>query len=427
MVAATSLITDAEHVQVDYAKDRYAGHPRQGGIFNYGNGEIAIMYNRAPCAYRARTDISHSGLNGYISRAQVIMARSFDGGRTWDRANDVVVFDQTRPAGERRAYVLQIENDLAVQRARIDLTARDTARGPQRPAPEGELAPCIVREQIDLTSPDAAIYFGRTHFGDPTLMVELGLCFSLRSRDRGRTWESVPTPIRPPAGYVWVHKDGHPLAQMPDGTHLGAMTVQREDGLGGVHLYGSDDNGLSWEPLARIAADPTGDGRPTYAGLLLLPSGRLQAYMLHINGLRDAIQMNYSDDGGYSWSTPKPIVRWGQSPWVSRRHGSQSSYGPTGKFYRSPWPMRLADGRIVVIFGRRKVPYGIGLIVSEDDGQTWSQEQVLRDDASTPDIGYPVATETAPGRIFTAYYYTLDDGNGFCGTRFIAGSLFGIR
>ena len=60
--------------------------------------------------------------------------------------------------------------------------------------------------------------------------------------------------------------------------------------------------------------------------------------------------------------------------------------------YRSPWPMLLRDGRIVVIFARRKAPNGIGLIVSEDDGRTWSDEVILRNDAPSSDLGYPVAT-----------------------------------
>ena len=89
--------------------------------------------------------------------------------------------------------------------------------------------------------------------------------------------------------------------------------------------------------------------------------------------------------------------------------------------------MILADGRVVVLFARRKVPYGMGLVVSEDDGISWSQEHVLREDASHADIGYPVAAEIAPNRIFTAYYYTLDDGNGFGGTRFIAGTFFTLK
>ncbi|MXX27161.1 MAG: exo-alpha-sialidase [Caldilineaceae bacterium SB0668_bin_21] len=386
-------LAEVEHSLVDYARDRYAGHPRQGGIFNFGGGEIAIIYNRAPCAYRYRSDVQH-GPAGYHGRAQFVLARSFDNGATWDRANDVVIFDETAPVEARRAFLQQVETN-----------------------------PAIARQWIDLTAPDTAILFGRTHAGEGQLPALL--CFAVRSPDRGRTWESVPTPVQPPLGHDMVHKDGHPLVQMQDGTQLAAMTA----GLptGGVVLYGTDDNGLSWEPLARICDDPTGDGRPTYAGLLLLPSGRLQCYTLNIDGLRDAIQINYSDDGGYSWSQPEPIVRWGRSPWAMRSRERRSTLSGIGKHYRSPWPMQLADGRIVVLFGRRKIPRGIGMIVSEDEGETWSEEQILRDDCPTTDLGYPVATEVEPGRIFTAYYFTMDDGNGMGGTRYVAGSTFLLK
>jgi hypothetical protein len=149
----------------------------------------------------------------------------------------------------------------------------------------------------------------------------------------------------------------------------------------------------------------------------------LQCYSLHIGGWRNAIQMNYSDDGGYSWSEPRPLVRWGHSPWAAQRQPHDWS---GGTFYRSPWPLRLADGRIIVLFARRKPPRGMGLIMSEDEGTTWSDEQILRDDGSTWDLGYPVATEVEPCRIFTAYYYTLNDGNNFGGTRFVAGTHFRI-
>jgi len=380
------MLSNIEHLQVDYARDRYAGHPRQGGIFNFGDGEIAVLYNRAPCAYREPADVGHD-FGGYHTRSQVILARSYDDGRTWNRANDVVVFDQTASVDERYAWLRQVEDN-----------------------------PDTRREVIDLNAPDSAIFFGRTWAGpgDPPEM----LAFAIRSADRGHTWERVPTPLRPPTKQGAILKDGHPAVRMPDGTRLVVASH-----AGGVWLLGSDDQGLTWEGLARVCSDPTGFGRPTYAGLLRLPSGRLQCYSLNIGGWRDAIQMCWSDDGGYSWSVPKPIVRWGQSPWVARRSPEAWATGPAfGKHYRSPWPMWMADGRLAVIFARRKPPFGIGLIMSEDEGESWSPEQIVRDDASTPDIGYIVATETAPNHIFAAYYYTLDDGNGFGGTRFIAGT-----
>ena len=77
-----------------------------------------------------------------------------------------------------------------------------------------------------------------------------------------------------------------------------------------------------------------------------------------------------------------------------------------------------------MIFGRRRPPFGIGVIVSEDDGETWSAEAVLRADASDWDLGYPVAVELKDGRVFTTYYYMEEDGNSFGGTRHIASTIF---
>ena len=55
---------------------------------------------------------------------------------------------------------------------------------------------------------------------------------------------------------------------------------------------------------------------------------------------------------------------------------------------------------------------------------TWSEEFVLRDDGSCDDLGYNVATQLPDGRIFTAYYFTQEDGNAFGGSRHIAGTFF---
>jgi len=161
--------------------------------------------------------------------------------------------------------------------------------------------------------------------------------------------------------------------------------------------------------------------------------------MLEINGGTNSLLMSESDDV-YNWTKPRSIVRYGASPWHTRvRHGQHfplSSSFPGPKVYRSPWPLLLRDGRIVVIFARRRAPAGIGGILSEDDGKTWSNEFIIRDDASGTDIGirddasgtdigYAVAVEVEDGRIFTAYYYMVE-GNTQETPRFIAGSFFNI-
>ncbi len=404
MHRASPELVGLRHTVVCHSKETYCGHPRQSGIFYYGNGEIAALHSHAECKYRHKLDTGHSFNRGYASRATVLLQRSTDFGETWPAENNVSVWDESRPLEVKRAIVSQADLGLP-------------------------------RERINLSSPDAAVYFTRTATGadepDGGHALE---CFAFRSADRGRTWEKVPTRVRaldkiPRLGHtggpIAIHRDGHPLVKCPDGSLLGAMSVYGSTSVAPcVALYGSDDNGLSWEYLAKVAEDTTGQGRPTYCGLVLLTSGRLQCYMLQIGGIRHAIQMNYSDDGGYSWSVPKPIVVWGSSPW---RAPDSPSAGAKGVFYRSPWPMRLNDGRIAVIFARRKPPCGIGVVVSEDEGYTWSGEAVIRNDSAGADVGYPIAVQFEDGRIFTAYYITANDGNGMGGTRYIGGSFFKIE
>ena len=239
-------LTEMHHIKLCYSKDRYCGHPRQSGIFNYGNGEIAVLHSHAPSRYQVGDDISHSFTTGYASRAKILLQRSLDGGETWPREHDVVVWDESRPLDEKRAILYRADE------------------------------PGVAREQIDLTSPDAAVYFTRAATGPDNLHGQPSLeCFAFRSGDRGRTWETVPTRVTNPTlgteGHV--HRDGHPLVQFPDGTLMGAMPCYypvdetRRQETGAVAVYGSDDSGLTWEYLAEVARDPTGLGRPTYPGL----------------------------------------------------------------------------------------------------------------------------------------------------------------
>ena len=400
----TPELTEIRHTKLCYSKSRYCGHPRQSGIFNYGSGEIAVLHSHAPSRYKVLDDIDHSFTTGYASRAQILLQRSVDGGETWPRANDVVVWDESRPIEEKRSILYRADE------------------------------PGVSREQIDLTGPDAAVYFSRPATGPPDRDGQPTLeCFAFRSGDRGHTWETVPTRVTSPHG-GGVHRDADPLVQFPDGTLMGVMTCYdpmadetRYLGPGSLAVFGSDDSGLTWGYVAEVARDPTGHGYPSYPALLLLPGGRLQCYMLNMGASRSAIQMAYSDDGGYSWSQTKPIVAWGQSPWAARPKPDvtpDSWWFSPGVNYRSPWPLRLRDGRIVVLFGRRTRPSGIGLLVSEDDGANWSTEAIIRDDGAGSDLGYPVATELDDGRIFTAYYFMVNDGNKLGGTRHMAGSFF---
>jgi len=390
MNSESEELKDIRHIRVCSSPDTYCGHPRQGGIWNFGGGEIAVAHIHAPCAYQSHADVRHDH-GGYPSRAVVLLQRSIDGGETWPEENNVVIFDETLKWEERR----------------------DRLYGTQ------EQPPGI----LDMSKPESIFFWGRSYTGQAHSGAELAqTCFVLRSGDKGNTWEERPALVHNPFEHGrLIHRDNHPIVRMPDGTFLGALSAWP----GRACLFGSDDDGLSWDYLSLIASDPSGlgGGRPTYAGLVLLPNGRLLCVTLNLSGQRNCIQINHSDDGGYSWSEPRPIVRWGDSPWKARRPVDASL--PYSFHYRSPWPMLLDDGRLLVLFARRKPPFGMGCLFSEDQGGTWSREFIIRCDAAQEDLGYPVATQLEDGRIFTAYYYNVGEGNmQVGGARFIGGSFF---
>jgi len=377
-------LASVEHVKLHGDRASYCGHPRQCGIFHFGQNEIAVMHNHAPCAYQKPTDVQHD-FGGYHSRSVVLLQRSMDGGRTWPGENEVEVWNEAAPAEDRRKFLLS--------------------------------AFTSPLDSIDLSKPESIVMFPRTFFGPIRYGAYEMIAFGLRSRDKGRTWEKVPTVLVPPPGCYSATPDNTPIVRL-DRTLL--FPMRTFGGRDGVDLYASTDNGLSWRYRTHICEPHD------YPALIKLKSGRLQCYNYPLG-------MCYSDDGGKTWTRRKLIQPAGPSPWLP-----QDSFYDEPWTHRSPTPLALRDGRILVLFARRiSTRRGMGVIVSEDGGETWSPDLILRDDPSVSnttkirgqqvdysDIGYPLAVELEDGKIFTAYYYLLPDGNNFGGSRFIAGSFF---
>jgi hypothetical protein len=67
--------------------------------------------------------------------------------------------------------------------------------------------------------------------------------------------------------------------------------------------------------------------------------------------------------------------------------------------------VRMRDGRLAVAYGYRSYPLGMRAKISEDDGKTWSEEIVLRDDGGTWDLGYPRMVQRNDGKLVTIYYF----------------------
>lgn len=395
--------TAVEPLTICYDRARYCSHPREVLFQYFGGGELVLGHYHAACSYQDAAELDHYAVQ---DRCVVLMQRSHDGGRTWLPEEETVLFDQRLTPDRKRAYLF-----------------------PAVAAP---------RPALNMFQPDALFFFGRTFF--PPDHERIPVCFALRSVDRGRTWERAPTIIaHPDGGDVWIHRHAPPVVRCPDGRTLVAVfqaASRAKPGLADAEpaVFASTDNGVSWEYRGRPMMAPRGTGRFTYAALLPLPDGELQCYALHIDpqasaveGLRNAICVASSTDAGMHWSAPVAITDGRALCWEAPRAGryalaSQDPLG--GRVYRSPWPLRLRDGRILVLFARRQPPYGIGGVVSADAGRTWSEEFAIRSDSAGPDMGYPVGCELDDGQIFVAYYSQAADGNLLGGTRYIAGARF---
>ncbi|MBI4580513.1 MAG: exo-alpha-sialidase [Planctomycetes bacterium] len=379
------------HIVLHYDKGTYCGHPRMVLFQHFRDDEIIVGHFHAPCRYQEYADVRHVN---YQNRGVLLLQRSTNGGETWPKEAEQVLFDNTWSAERKRAFLSQ---GLA------------------------------GRGSYDMFQSDSVFLFGQTYLTSE-YEKEVPPCFMLRSADRGRTFEKVPTVIRHPQGPTYrLTRHNTPVIRMPDGkTLLAAFQMADEPGPlreAEPAVFVSTDNGATWRLFSRPVVDRSGQGSFHYPTLFVRPDGELQCYALHIAkkdevvaGMRNAIVLVKSRDGGRTWSEPVPIVGKGGDCWKNP-HGE-------GVIYRSPYPIALRDGRILLVFARRRMPGGIGGIVSRDNGQTWSEEFVLRDDGEWWDLGYPVGCQLRDGRILVIYYFPVQDGNGQGGTRSIAGTFF---
>jgi hypothetical protein len=100
------------------------------------------------------------------------------------------------------------------------------------------------------------------------------------------------------------------------------------------------------------------------------------------------IDLYQSHDEGFTWEFLSKVANTGQ-------HNGNP-----------PALIRLRDGRLCVAYGVRRPPFGIRAKISNDEGQSWGEEIVLRDDGRTWDLGYPRMVQRSDGKLITIYYFT---------------------
>lgn len=165
----------------------------------------------------------------------------------------------------------------------------------------------------------------------------------------------------------------------------------KEAGVTPIYAYASTDGGYTWE-MRGICEKPEEidwyDCQEPHVTALadgsLLGAIRVESSAYFENQM--AVYTTRSTDGGVTWS------EW---------ECTHINGGP-------PQLMQHSSGAVLLSVGRRTRVMGEYVLVSWDNGETWTQEYVV-DKSPSSDMGYPCTTELPNGELVTVYYQPYVD------------------
>lgn len=377
--APPKRVADAVHGIV-YRNDReFCGWPFMCGFWTPENGDYIVAFQKMDASYSDPADTNHDE----IAKAgpKIVTIRSSDKGENWDAESMQVLFDL---GADQEELFQGVPDDYASEPA------------------------------VDFNDANVLVASGST----PDYFRPHSRAWIRISTDGGNKWRRPI--LAPNVGFQSVSGHASPLVRH-DGTSLIFMTVVSDDGWkrrpavfaaigGGAHWAfvsfitpGSDDGAADNDRSLPLRFS---GHRYFYPRSILLPDGRI---LCSVRCQRDPTSVLWteifsSSDDGRTWSFLSRVNDWG-----------------------APGDLvRMADGRIVCVYGYRMPPFGIRARVSEDDGLTWGPELILREDGGSWDLGYPRVIEREPGTLLTVYYMNRKDDlvqlNG--GVRYIAWTSF---
>ena len=338
---------EVEHIDVYRTPGRFGGWPANHGIWSWKN-EILVGFSSG-----YHKDLGPEYHNIDRERPEEhLLARSLDGGKSWS-----------------------IENPAAKNGV---LLGTKGMRHGTVPPEYHEADPIKLSDEINFTHPDfvmtlrmAGVHMGESRF--------------YHSTDRGHSWEG-------PFRFSLLGQPG--IAARTDYVVNGPrdcfvfVTAAKENEREGRPLCARTiDGGKSWKLVSFIGPEPK--------GYSIMPSTVRTAPREFVTTLRRL------EEG-------PPKISWIEA-WKSTDDGGTWSMlggqiADTGEG-NPPHLLQLKDGRLCVTYAVRAVPFGMYARLSSDNGATWNEPIVLRNDGGGRDIGYPRSVERPDGKIVTIYYF----------------------
>ncbi len=358
-----------EHVVIYREAGRYAGWPANYGIWSWAD-EIVVGFTLG----------YHDSGGGFHARDRSrpfagMQARSLDGGVTWTTGPT-----PCRTPGDRGLSA----DEHMTDGLRVGEALRDREMLAEPPG------------GIDFSHPDFALMCAKTGLDAGTLS------FFYTSMDRCASWQGpFRLPMYSPTG-VEARTD-----YLVDGASTCTLflTATKADGREGrVFCARTDDGGRTFPLRAWIGPEP--EGFAIMPASVRLPGGRILVSVRCRGGggSREGnwIDLYCSDDNAASWRyVNRPVAE-------------------TGTGGNPPAMILMADGRLCLVYGYRDAPSGLRAVLSEDEGATWSEPVILRDDGGDHDVGYPRAVQRPDGRVVSVYYYDDEPD----GERYIAATIW---
>ncbi|MFD1140277.1 sialidase family protein [Larkinella insperata] len=231
--------------------------------------------------------------------------------------------------------------------------------------------------------------------------------YLVRSTDGAKTWQGpiYPLHIKPEINFSAL---GEPITAYNRGAlyegksgriyWVVASSDSNSPKKTSNHLIVSDDKGLTWKYQSVVAIDDNASFNET--SVYETPKGDIVAFLRTAN-LDDQACIARSTDGGKSF-------KWEKMGFQG--HPMQA--------------LRLADNRVLLVYGYRHKPFGIRarILNAECTNFATAPEIVLREDGGNTDIGYPWSVQLDRNRVLVVYYFNQDNG-----TRHIAGSILELN
>jgi hypothetical protein len=310
---------------------------------------------------------------------KVQMVRSKDQGMTWSPAVNI----SNTPLDDRDAGIVELPNGDLVVSWFTSLAYQGS-----------------IRDRAKLKPGSPHFYWWLHDEKIPAAVKRDGLSyFTMRSSDGGKTWDAgVRTPGTAPHGPITL-KDGRLLyVGITYSGHFGIYSGPTNE----ISVAESRDQGRSWQRLGAVdlpEGEKIGNFHEPHAAEAA--DGRLVA-QIRYEGKGKQLWQSESADGGKTWAVAHPTELAGLPPHL----------------------IRLRDGTLLSVYGRRFGAFGEYACLSGDGGRTWDvANEIKLAGHFDGDLGYPASVELPDGRILTVYYQAEKKGEKTC----LTGTLWKMK